>query len=424
MKRLNFNIKDRKVLYGILTIALVCVFTLTIAYAALSVTLNIQGNAQVVASSWDIHLDNVKVTSGSVSGNTPSITSPTTAIFSTTLTTPGDFYEFTIDVVNACSIDAMIDSITKLPTLTTAQAKYLNYIIEYQNGESINTKQLVSKKSFVRLKVRVEYRKDITASDLPTTSETLNLAFTVNYVQSDGTGSSIADNGVMKTKPKIISGNYDTTGSEICIGQECFYVLYSTDDTITMITKYNLHVGNIVTGKDENEELIIRTLENPTGIQDSSALGGIADAEGNNIFPAVGVVSFSQSVYWESDEQLKPEYGTGYPANVYDFNSPIFRYVENYKEYLITQGVTPLEARLLLLEEIDILGEKLGDDMPNWLMKTSFWLGASIGKLGAGHDSLIVAVFGSGVGQILFAPNDANGALGVRPVITISKSLF
>ena len=34
MKRLNFNIKDRKVLYGILTIALVCVFTLTIAYAA------------------------------------------------------------------------------------------------------------------------------------------------------------------------------------------------------------------------------------------------------------------------------------------------------------------------------------------------------------------------------------------------------
>ena len=40
MKRININIKDRKVLYGILTIALVCVFSLTIVYAALSITLN------------------------------------------------------------------------------------------------------------------------------------------------------------------------------------------------------------------------------------------------------------------------------------------------------------------------------------------------------------------------------------------------
>ena len=41
MKRININIKDRKVLYGILTIALVCVFTLTIAYAALNAVLTI-----------------------------------------------------------------------------------------------------------------------------------------------------------------------------------------------------------------------------------------------------------------------------------------------------------------------------------------------------------------------------------------------
>ena len=191
----TFFSRDRKTLYMILSIVLISIFSLTIVYAALSVTLNIQGNAEVVASTWDIHLDNVKVTSGSVSGTAPSITTPTTATFSTTLNTPGDFYEFTIDVVNDGSIDAMIDGITKTPTLTETQAKYLNYIIEYQNGESINTKQLVAKNSYVRLKVRVEFRKDITASDLPTTSETLNLAFTVNYVQSDGTGSSVTNDG-------------------------------------------------------------------------------------------------------------------------------------------------------------------------------------------------------------------------------------
>lgn len=192
----TFFSRDRKTLYMILSIVLISIFSLTIVYAALSVTLNIQGNAEVVASTWDIHLDNVKVTSGSVSGTAPSITGGTTATFSTTLTTPGDFYQFTIDVVNNGTIDAMIDGITKTPTLTTAQAKYLNYIVEYENGESINTKHLVAKDSFVRLKVRVEYRKDITASDLPTTSETLNLAFTVNYIQSDGINSEVVDSGV------------------------------------------------------------------------------------------------------------------------------------------------------------------------------------------------------------------------------------
>ena len=47
MKRLNFNIKDRKILTLGLCMILVCVFTLTIAYAALSAVLTIQGNAQV-----------------------------------------------------------------------------------------------------------------------------------------------------------------------------------------------------------------------------------------------------------------------------------------------------------------------------------------------------------------------------------------
>ena len=142
--------RNRKALYMILGILLVSISSLTIVYAALSVTLNIIGTADISAASWDVHLENVKVKSGSVSGTAPSITGGTTATFSTNLTTPGDFYEFTIDVVNNGTIDAMIDGITKTPTLTSTQAKYLNYIIEYQNGESINTKQLVSKNSFVR----------------------------------------------------------------------------------------------------------------------------------------------------------------------------------------------------------------------------------------------------------------------------------
>ena len=212
----SFFYPNRKVLYTVLGIVMASVLTLTVVYAALSTTLNINGNAEVTAASWDIYLDNVMLNSGSATSNIPTITDKTTAIFSTTLTKPGDYYMFTIDVVNNGSIDAMINNITKTPELSDTQKKYLNYIVEYQNGESITTKQLVEKKSFVRLKVKVEFRKDLTVSDLPTVSETLSLSFKVNYVQSDDSNDNVTIDNSGKLI-KVLSGDYDTVGSEICI---------------------------------------------------------------------------------------------------------------------------------------------------------------------------------------------------------------
>ena len=89
MRRLDIN---RKTLYIILCIVLVSAFSLTIAYAALSVTLNITGNAQVVASNWDVHLANPKVANGSATTTVPTITTGKSLTFSTTLNMPGDFY--------------------------------------------------------------------------------------------------------------------------------------------------------------------------------------------------------------------------------------------------------------------------------------------------------------------------------------------
>ena len=398
--------RNRKALYMILGILLVSTFSLTIVYAALSVTLSIVGNAEVVASSWDIHLDNVKVTDGSVSGTEPSITSPTTATFSTNLTTPGDFYEFTIDVVNSGSIDAMIDGVSKTPTLTTAQAKYLNYIIEYQNGESINTKQLVTKNSFVRLKVRVEFRKDITASDLPTTSETLNLSFTVNYVQSDESGISVKDNGEYINPITVVSGDGVTKGNEVCIGEECFYVMYSDDDTVTMLAKYNLYVGG------EYNSSWTAYGDEATGKQDSTMLG-------YGTTPRKGITKFSNTNYWYSSE-LKAEYGTSYPAYIYDSNSTLYSYVENYKTYLSTLGVTPSEARLITIEELESLGCSSSSgsckSAPRWVYSTNYWSGS------ARSTYFVWSVNSKGSFDYREYSTDSN--YGCRPVITISRSLI
>ena len=124
----NILSTDRKTLYMVLSIVMVSVLTLTVVYAALSTTLQINGQAEVSAANWEIHLDNVVLNSSSATTAVPTITDSKTATFSTTLTKPGDFYEFTIDVVNEGTIDAMIESFNKSPELSDEQKKYINYM--------------------------------------------------------------------------------------------------------------------------------------------------------------------------------------------------------------------------------------------------------------------------------------------------------
>ena len=78
MKRLNFNLKDRKTLSLVLCLVLVSVFTLTVAYSALNAVLTISGNARVSAADWDIYLNNPRVTSGSATTDVPVIKTSST----------------------------------------------------------------------------------------------------------------------------------------------------------------------------------------------------------------------------------------------------------------------------------------------------------------------------------------------------------
>ena len=185
---------SKKTLYLVLGLLLLSICSLTIVYAALSAVLRISGNSEVVASNWDIHLANPEVKSGSVHNNLPIINGNSLS-FNTTLSLPGDYYEFTVDVVNEGTIDAMIDSVSITPELTTEQARYIKYEVSYQNGESISSKQTLKKGTTTPIKVRIEYRNDINASDLPSSETNLSLKVTLLYIQSDGTGSSVKDNG-------------------------------------------------------------------------------------------------------------------------------------------------------------------------------------------------------------------------------------
>ena len=391
MNRLNFNIKDRKMLYGILVVVLVCVFTLTIAYAALNAVLTIQGTAQVSSADWDIHLANPKVTNGSATTNVPQIKTNSTMDFSTTLNMPGDFYEFTVDVVNGGSIDAMIENVIKNPELDASQKKYLKYEITYQNGESITSKQNIAAGATTPIKVRIEYRNDLTASDLPTSTETLSLALTLVYVQSDGTGSDVLDNGV-----------YDPfkIGNEKCFGSECFYVIGIEGENVKLLSMFNLNVGNSV------NSYIATPMASTTGKQHQDMRGwnGEAEDSGENWY---GTTAFSNT-------------------NSTYVGSIVEGYVNNYKTILESEyGVDVVQARLISYDELtdsetfDCVAYDYCSDKYPWIYSTTYWSGSSrdiadgSGVWGVSSD-----------GSFSFCNYGSDSEMGVRPVIIISKDYF
>ena len=168
----------------LLLILLICI---SIGYAVLNSTLTINGKSNISKNTWDLYFDNIRIKDGSVEAvEMPVIENATAVKFKINLNKPGDYFEFTFDVVNNGSIDAMIDSIIKELELTAEQEKYLNYTINYDNGEEIKKNDLLYKNTSKRLKVLIEYKKEINASDLPINAEILNLGFTLNYIQSDG----------------------------------------------------------------------------------------------------------------------------------------------------------------------------------------------------------------------------------------------
>ena len=145
-----------------------------------------------------------------------------------------------------------------------------------------------------------------------------------------------------------------------------------------------------------------------TGIQDSTMLGYVS---GQTI--RKGTTKFSNTNYWKGKV-------SSYPTYVYDSNSTLYSYVENYKTYLSTLGVTPTEARLITKEELEGLGCIVSrgscSGAPSWVYSTTYWSGSA--------DSYYNVWYVYSSGNFYCYNYSINNNNGCRPVITISKSLF
>ena len=376
----------------VILLVLVClVGTMSIAYAVLSTTLNINGTAQVQDASWNIHFDNIQVNPYSVSIN-PVITDSNKVTFSADLTTPGDFYKFTVDIVNEGSIDAMIESIAKTPELSVEQKKYLRYEVEYVDGTSINDAQLLKSGETKTISVLFSYRNDIPVSDLPNTETDLDLEIVLVYVQANNTGVEISGN---EKVVKVVSGDLNTVGSEICIGEECFYLISSDEYSVTMFAKYNLYVG----GNYYDTGWSVYG-EEATGMQDSKMKGW----RGTGKYPYYGTTAFSTI-------------DSAYSGSIVE------GYVNNYKILLESNFKVEIEqARLITYDEL-INPETFGcvdnsvcNNTYTWLYSTSVWSGSA-------YDSSNIWNVNS-IGQFNYNVYDKVLECGVRPVIVLSKIYF
>ena len=393
-------VKVNRKLQLIILLFLVClVGTLSIAYAVLSTELIINGQAEVSSASWNISFNNINIFQGSVDAvKEATITSYNEISFSVNLKEPGNFYKFSVDIVNNGTIDAVIDSIIKRPTLTDEESKYLKFDVEYIDGSSINDKKFLNSGEVKKLVISVLYRNDIPISNLPNSNSLFDFEIEVVCLQRDSANAEIP---LPVPTIKLVSGNLNTIGSEICVDDQCFYLIENDGEMLTMLAKYNLYVGAMCTSAT-NCQLYGNEA---TGLQNADMKGYQGTANRH------GVVAFSQTAYWLSDS-------TQYPLYVFDQNSNLYQYVEFYKNHLKGIGLLLKDVRLITKEELI----KLGCSIPygfcmsssyGWVYSTSYWSGTALDE---------THVFYVRSGGSNFDSYAYNAGHGVRPVVEVELS--
>ena len=170
------------------------VMCLTIGYAALSTNLNINGLGSINSASWDIHFENIHITDGSVTGENvtkdATIDSDTSISYNIRLRTPGDFYEFTVDVKNSGTIDGMITSLSsKINGVEiTTLPNWLEYSVTYEDGAPIQNNHILNAGDKETYKVRIRYNDNISPSDLPSENQPINAEISIEIGQKDESG--------------------------------------------------------------------------------------------------------------------------------------------------------------------------------------------------------------------------------------------
>ena len=392
--------KQRREKALVVVVLLIVVAGLTIAFAALSTTLNINGTAYLDAAKWGIRFENLssptKIGSATTTG-TAKIEEAKSAEISNinvNLSTPGDKVVYTVDLVNEGTINAKIDKIEKTQ-LTSEQQRYLTFKVTDRDGREVSEGDILSKGETRNLTITIEFIKDLTKEDLPKQTSTISLSYKLNFVQTD-------EKVTSNSQGSDVDKTY-AIGDEFCLENECFNVIKDNGTTVDAFAKQNVNT-------ESNR-------------QDSYANRlAFATPDETKRKPNCTTTYGCYYGYWTDDtsnHNLLSKYGNSYPVNVFDSNSNLYTPLNNYKNYLKnTLGKTSVTTNLITYDELTSLGCSGNDysckSAPSWVYSTPYWTAS------ANNYHNVWDVYSSGN---FYGDNfDSYYGHGLRPVITIKKS--
>ena len=212
-KKIKLNLKNRYILYGTLGVIIAAIFTLSIVYAALSVTLNIEGNATVNSAEWGISITEedmseamteeaisygYKILDKNYIGRgdgklikKATISGTTISGIEVSLTKPGDIVFGAYKVTNIGNIPMKVESIkhnaANISSSTNNQSDiaWIYQSIEGDVGmDSLSVGDILCPGESDSMLFIVGIKEDITS--VPSSTLTIaNLGVTVNFVQAD-----------------------------------------------------------------------------------------------------------------------------------------------------------------------------------------------------------------------------------------------
>ena len=413
--------KQRQIKILSIVALVLAISAMTLGFAAFSTTLNISSSASVTPSSADFAVkfstsQTSLVTAAVVpSSKTTGITttngtivnsvSPTLSNLSASFTSPGQYVEYTVYARNEGQYTAYLNNINYLGDKTCIASSGTAESLVQSACESINitvtignttyddttpiSSHALAKGAGEAVKVRLEYAENGTPVDgaFKITFPSISLVY------------STVDNSSMNGKVvRVVSGDINTEGSIVAIGNEQFYVFGKENGNVKLLSMYNLRVGNKVTWDSldfVDSDFVIETLTNATGIQDSDAKGAFIDST-----TWIGTTAFSNT------------------SSTYS-GSIVEGYVNSYKTYLANIGADISSARLITKAELETLGcssDSSCDDAPSWVYLTSYWSGT------ANDPNYVWAV--SSAAEFTDCDHDNDNKIGVRPVIEIPISEY
>lgn len=224
--------------------------------------------------------------------------------------------------------------------------------------------------------------------------KTFNIVGTITATPIERT--EVAEDNAEEMSWKLIedsdNNNELSIGDLISYDTENFYIYSIDGDNIKAISQYNLYVGSAWDGTTSTP------LSDATGLQDARSIGAQTSG-GELVYPFVGGVIFGSNSTYEG--------------------SVTEGYVKEYMEKLNVKKASINEASLITLNELKALGcdemEFTCNGAPGFIHSTSYWTRTD------NYGNVYVVVSD---GSFDFDDITNDYSFGVRPVITISKSLF